>query len=144
MQKSANSNLPQNKKVKNAATPYNPRVRCTAMLATINRFALGYMDKINVKKLSAKLPCAWKSSVIGQAADANLKVLRMDESAYDEEVHDYAEALIVLNGCLNLTVAGQVVHVSAGEMYIVPPGVPHGVAAGSGGILLIVDKQILH
>lgn len=114
------------------------------MLATVNRFALHSMDKINLKVLSAKLPCAWKSSVIGQAADANLKVLRMDESAYDEEVHDYAEALLVLDGCMNLTVAGEVIHVSAGEIYIVPPGVPHGVAAGSGGTLLIIDKQILH
>ncbi len=46
----------------------------------------------------------------------------MDASAYPPEVHDYAEALLVLNGCMNLEVSGEITTVMAGEVYIVPAG----------------------
>jgi mannose-6-phosphate isomerase-like protein (cupin superfamily) len=98
------------------------------------------MSKINLCEIASKLPSAWKSSLVGRATSVNIKVLRMDESEYEEEVHDYAEALLVLDGCMNLAIAGKVEHVQASEIYIVPPGVPHGVAPGSRGTLVIIDQ----
>lgn len=77
--------------------------------------------------------------VVGQPGASNLKVLRMDSSQYAEEVHDYNEGLLVLEGCMNLVVHGQTVQVSAGNVYFVPAGVPHAVAQGSHGTLVIVD-----
>ena len=70
-----------------------------------------------------------------------MKILRMDECAYAAEAHEYVEALIVLEGCMNLSIGDQVVKVEAGEMYLVPAGLHHGVAAGSHGTLLIVDPS---
>jgi quercetin dioxygenase-like cupin family protein len=98
------------------------------------------MSKTNLSQQAAALPDAWRSTVIGRAAGANVKVLRMDGQAYPNEVHPFDEALLVLEGQMNLDFAGEVVTVGAGEVYIVPAGVPHAVAPGSTGTLVIIDR----
>jgi mannose-6-phosphate isomerase-like protein (cupin superfamily) len=98
------------------------------------------MTKTNLPERAAELPEAWRSIVFGRAAGANLKVLRMDGTAYPNEAHDFDEALLVLDGQMNLDLGGHVVPVRAGEIYIVPAGVPHAVAPGSRGTLVIVDR----
>lgn len=97
------------------------------------------MTKTNLHERAAEVPEAWRSMVVGRAAGANLKVLRMDGAAYPNEVHDFDEALLVLDGQMNLDLGGRVVQVRAGEVYIVPARHPHAVAPGSRGILVIVD-----
>jgi quercetin dioxygenase-like cupin family protein len=98
------------------------------------------MNKVNLPLLAEHLPEAWQSSVLGQAAGANIKVLRMDGAAYPSEVHDFDEALLVISGVMQLEVAGAVISVEAGELVIVPAGQAHAVAAGSYGSLVIVDR----
>lgn len=78
--------------------------------------------------------------MVGQAAGANVKVLRMDEQEYGDEAHDFREALLVLEGKMRLKIEGSIVDVCAGEVYIVPAGVPHAVAPGSHGTLVIIDQ----
>jgi len=46
----------------------------------------------------------------------------------------------VPDGELHLELAGEPVIVRAGELCVVPAGVPHAVTAGSRGTLLIVDS----
>ena len=60
--------------------------------------------------------------------------------AYPDETHDFDEALLVLDGQMNLDLQGRRVQVAAGEVYIVPAGVPHAVAEGSHGTLVIIDR----
>ena len=98
------------------------------------------MTKINLSAIADQLPRAWNSTVVGQAAGANIKVLRMDDAAYPDESHDFDEALLVLDGCMRLALQGQVTEVQAGEVFIVPAGVPHAVAPGSRGTLVIIDR----
>ncbi|HET6553799.1 MAG TPA: cupin domain-containing protein [Dyella sp.] len=97
------------------------------------------MRPVRLVDLAGALPQPWSSQVIARFGDAQLKVLRMDESAYPEETHDYAEGLLVLEGELRLTLDGHAVRVGAGELCVVPAGVPHSVEGGSRGTLLIVD-----
>jgi quercetin dioxygenase-like cupin family protein len=99
------------------------------------------MSKTNLRALSNMLPEPWRSKVVGLAAGANVKVLRMDGTASGEEPHAYDEGLLVLDGELKLAIGGEVVTVSAGEIYIVPANVPHAVAAGSHGTLVIIDQD---
>ena len=82
---------------------------------------------------------AWQSKVLARIGDARVKVLRMDGSAYPEEQHDDAEALLVLDGELRLVIGGREQPVRTGEVVVVPSGIGHSVGAGSHGILLIVD-----
>ena len=96
--------------------------------------------KINLIDAAQALPMTWRSVVLGQAAGANVKVLRMDAAAYPAESHDFDEALLVLDGLMNLDIQGRLVNVSAGEVFVVPAGVPHAVAPGSHGTLVIIDR----
>jgi mannose-6-phosphate isomerase-like protein (cupin superfamily) len=102
------------------------------------------VSTIDLLAHSAGLTQAWTSTVVGQAAGANVKVLRMDEAAYAAETHDFTEALLVLDGCMRLEINGAVVDVQAGQLYLVPQGVPHAVAPGSYGTLVIIDSPPSH
>jgi quercetin dioxygenase-like cupin family protein len=95
---------------------------------------------IDLKATAARLPDAWRSTVLGTAAGAHFKVLRMDGTEYPDEVHPFNEALLVLDGVMNLQLGDTVTAVRAGEVFIIPANTPHGVAAGSHGVLVIVDQ----
>lgn len=97
------------------------------------------MPKIDLLATAAALPQAWRSAVLAQAGGANFKVLRMDAVAYADECHDFDEALLVLQGRMNLAIRNEVIAVEAGEVFIVPAGTAHAVAAGSHGTLVIID-----
>lgn len=97
------------------------------------------MSRIDLLATAAALPDAWRSTVVARVGGANLKVVRMDAAAYAEEVHDYPEALLVLDGLMRLALPDGAVEVGAGQVYVVPPGIAHGVAPGSHGTLLIFD-----
>jgi mannose-6-phosphate isomerase-like protein (cupin superfamily) len=99
------------------------------------------MNKTDLRATATALPETWRSKVIGQAAGANVKVLRMDEVASGEEPHAYDEGLLVLDGELKLGIGGEIVTVSPGEIFIVPANTPHEVAAGSHGTLVIIDQD---
>jgi mannose-6-phosphate isomerase-like protein (cupin superfamily) len=98
------------------------------------------MSVTNLLSLAESLPTSWRSSVVGKTAGANFKVLRMDDTAYPDESHEFDEALLVLEGQMNLRFGATVVPVMTGEVYIVPAGVPHAVAPGSRGTLVIIDQ----
>jgi quercetin dioxygenase-like cupin family protein len=99
------------------------------------------MSKTNLREVSDALPETWRSEVIGHAAGANVKVIRMDGAASPEDPHPFDEGLLVLDGELKLGIGGEVVTISAGEIYIVPAHTPHAVAAGSHGTLVIIDQD---
>jgi quercetin dioxygenase-like cupin family protein len=90
-------------------------------------------------KLAASQSEAWKSSVLAKVGSANIKVMRMDDRPYPDESHDYAEALLVIDGQLNLTIGNEAITIHAGELFVVPMGVAHAVAPGSAGTLIIFD-----
>ncbi|WP_375574979.1 cupin domain-containing protein [Paracidovorax oryzae] len=96
--------------------------------------------KIDLLAEARALPATWRSRVVGRAADANFKIVRMDDAAYPDETHDFDEALLVLEGRMNLDLQGRRIEVGAGEVFIVPAGVPHAVAPGSHGTLVIIDR----
>ncbi|GAB1595332.1 cupin domain-containing protein [Lysobacter claricitrinus] len=91
--------------------------------------------------LASSLGEAWRSTVVGRAAGANLKIVRMDGRAYPDESHSFDEALLVLEGQMNLHIGGAITCVRAGEVYIVPADVAHAVAEGSHGTLVIIDRD---
>ncbi|MEV4252834.1 cupin domain-containing protein [Spirillospora sp. NPDC049652] len=97
------------------------------------------MSVVNLSKTAAGLPEAWSSLELGRVGTACVKVLRMDEMPVAEESHSAAEALIVLDGLLELVVDGAPVSVRAGEMFMVAAGTAHTVRPGSHGTLVIVE-----
>lgn len=94
---------------------------------------------VDVFATADALPQAWRSRPLGRVGTACVKVLRMDELPVEEEWHDAAEALLVLDGRLELTVAGQPVSAGPGEIHWVPAGARHAVRPGSRGTLMVLD-----
>ncbi|MGF6096031.1 cupin domain-containing protein [Pseudomonas sp. 18175] len=99
------------------------------------------MPLLDFAATAEHLPDSWTSTRLGQVGEAQIKVLRMDEQAYGEETHDYDEGLLVITGCLQLTVGGQVISVGPGQMYLVEAHTAHAVLKGSQGTLVIIDIQ---
>ncbi|MES2103122.1 MAG: cupin domain-containing protein [Pseudomonadota bacterium] len=97
------------------------------------------MTIVNFDSIASQMPAAWKSTVVAQIGNARVKVLRMDEMAYEEESHDYNEGLFVVSGQMKLEVLGKMICVEAGQMYLAEAGTPHAVLAGSHGTLVIID-----
>lgn len=109
-------------------------------MATGSRALLFLMHTVKLIDEAQTLPSPWQSRIIGKAGGANVKVLRMDASSYPNEVHNFVEALLVLEGHMNLDINGRIVSVQAGEVFLVPAGQPHAVATGSYGTLVIIDQ----
>ncbi len=97
------------------------------------------MSLYDLRTEAHALPEAWHSHVLGLIGTANLKVVRMDERSVAEEVHEYDEGLLVINGQLELSVKGEKITVSSGQLYVAKAGIPHTVDTGSFGILVIID-----
>lgn len=97
------------------------------------------MSAVNVAETAAGLPEAWNSRRLGMVGAACVKVLRMDGLPVEEESHGAAEALLVLDGRLELEVGGMPVSVRAGELFMVTAGTAHAVRPGSRGTLVIVE-----
>lgn len=98
------------------------------------------MTVYDLQASAAELSSAWTSRILGRLGGANLKVLRMDAQPYPDDTHDFDEALLVIEGTMKLAVRGAVLSVDAGQVFIVSAGVPHAVAEGSHGTLVIIDK----
>ncbi|WP_035795979.1 cupin domain-containing protein [Kitasatospora mediocidica] len=98
------------------------------------------MSVVDLMATAAGLPQAWSSRRLGQVGAACVKVLRMDELSVEEESHSTDEALIVVDGRLELDVDGTPVSVRAGELYMVAAGTAHTVRPGSHGVLVIVES----
>ncbi|MEU3756019.1 cupin domain-containing protein [Streptomyces olivoreticuli] len=97
------------------------------------------MEAIKVRDLAAVLPGAWRSRVLGDVDGVAVKALRMDGLPLEEEAHDCAEVLFVVDGRLELDIRGTHLTVGAGELCVVPAHTPHSVRPGSEGVLLIVE-----
>ncbi len=93
---------------------------------------------MNLKSAASQME-PWKSVILAKVGGANIKVLRMDGTPYPDESHNYPEGLLVVDGQLNLTMGSEAITVRASELFIVPIGVAHAVAAGSVGTLVIFD-----
>ncbi|GAA2136613.1 hypothetical protein GCM10009760_16290 [Kitasatospora kazusensis] len=97
------------------------------------------MSVVDLKETAAGLPEAWRSHRLGLVGATCVKVLRMDEMPVVEESHRAAEALLVLDGRLELSVDGVPVSVRPGELFMVAAGTAHAVRPGSSGTLVILD-----
>lgn len=99
-----------------------------------------WMKATRLTSEAASLPAAWKSRILGSVGGANLKVIRMDGGGIPLEVHDgFDEAILVVEGELDLEIGGEVIRMTTGDFFVIPAGKPHRVLEGSRGTLFLVD-----
>lgn len=97
---------------------------------------------MNLVEEAENLAQAWRSRILGNTGGANLKVIRMDEAGIPYESHsEFDEALLVIDGEMQLEIEGEVITMRRGDFQIVPAGKKHKVLPGSYGTLFLVDAQ---
>ncbi|MEE1782570.1 cupin domain-containing protein [Streptomyces sp. SP17BM10] len=94
---------------------------------------------MNLVHTASSLPGAWESAVLAEVGTAAVKVLRMDGRPLPPEAHATAEALVVVDGRLELVVDGEDFTIESGELCRIPGGAVHAVRPGSRGTLLIIE-----
>ncbi|WP_413736506.1 cupin domain-containing protein [Sodalis sp. RH21] len=91
---------------------------------------------------TSALPEAWKSRIISTIGQANIKLIRMDQSGIAAERHeDFAEALILIEGKLQLEIEDHLIDMASGDYYVIPRGKTHRILPGSYGTLLLIDAD---
>jgi mannose-6-phosphate isomerase-like protein (cupin superfamily) len=82
----------------------------------------------------------WRSAIVARIGGANVKIERMNGEPQESETHeDFAEALMVLEGNLELECGGARHSLQPHQLFVVPQGVPHQVLPGSSGVVFIVN-----
>ena len=100
------------------------------------------MKLLNLSDEAKALPDAWRSKILGKTAGANFKIIRMGEDGIPFESHaEFNEALLVIEGEMQLEIEGKIIGMKAGDFYVVPAGKRHRVLQGSHGALFLVDAE---
>jgi mannose-6-phosphate isomerase-like protein (cupin superfamily) len=100
---------------------------------------------INFSQKFALFNETWQPRVIAEMNDYQFKIVRLEGDFIWHDHKDTDETFIVLDGVLRIDFRDGAVHVSAGEMFVVPKGVEHKpYAEGEVKLLLIEPRGVLN
>jgi mannose-6-phosphate isomerase-like protein (cupin superfamily) len=83
----------------------------------------------------------WQPKVIAEMNDYQFKIVKLRGDFVWHEHKDTDETFIVIDGLLRIDFRDGAVHVSAGEMYVVPKGVEHKPYAENEVRLLLIEPR---
>jgi mannose-6-phosphate isomerase-like protein (cupin superfamily) len=83
----------------------------------------------------------WQPKVIAEMNDYQFKVVKLEGDFIWHDHKDTDETFIVIDGMLRIDFRGGAVHVSAGEMFVVPRGVEHKPYAEHEVKLLLIEPR---
>ena len=89
---------------------------------------MGY-EAINFNEKFKLFDEQWKPKVIAEMNDYQFKVVRLQGEFIWHDHKNTDETFIVLEGALRIDFRDGAVHLSAGEMFVVPKGVEHNPCA---------------
>jgi mannose-6-phosphate isomerase-like protein (cupin superfamily) len=101
---------------------------------------VGY-EAINFRKKFALFDEQWQPKVIAEMNDYQFKVVRLQGDFIWHDHQDTDETFIVLEGDLRIDFRDGRVHLSAGEMFVVPRGVEHKPYAEQEVKLLLIEPR---
>ena len=83
----------------------------------------------------------WKPKVVAEMNDYQFKVVKLQGDFIWHDHQDTDETFIVLEGTLRIDFRDGAVHISAGEMFVVPRGVQHKPYAEEEVKLLLIEPR---
>jgi mannose-6-phosphate isomerase-like protein (cupin superfamily) len=83
----------------------------------------------------------WQPKVIAEMNDYQFKIVKLKGDFIWHDHKDIDETFIVIEGVLRIDFRDGAVHVSAGEMFVVPKGVEHKPFAEGGVKLLLIEPR---
>lgn len=98
---------------------------------------------IALAEILALLPeGGWRSHSLGIVANTHIKLFRVDPDGLAEEAHpDWAEAVVMIEGGMRMTVDGAPVTLTAGDVLRIPEGSRHAILPGGHGAFLLIDPE---
>ena len=98
-------------------------------------------DKINFNEKFSKFNDYWSPRIITELNDYQFKVVKIkDEFVWHSHTHT-DEAFIVLSGEMWIKLTNKEIHLSKGEMFVVPKGIDHKPYAKNECQVLIVEPK---
>ena len=89
-----------------------------------------------------RLDANWASKLLGRPGGVGLKLFKIDAAGLAPEMHAaYDEALLMLDGLIELSMDGVRVTLLAGDLQIIPAGVWHEILPGGNGSFLLFDPE---
>ena len=98
-------------------------------------------EPINFRKKFSLFDEQWQPKVIAEINDYQFKVVKLQGDFIWHDHKNTDETFIVLEGTLRIDFRNGAVHVSAGEMFIVPKGVEHKPYAEHEVRLLLIEPR---
>ena len=103
------------------------------------------MNKTPVRiSFAEKFDCfteQWSPKVVAEMNDYQFKLVRLEGDFIWHDHQDTDETFIVLEGKLLIDFQGGIVELDAGQMLVIPRGVPHRPRASSEAKVLIVEPK---
>jgi len=96
---------------------------------------------INFKQKFGLFDERWKPKVVAEMNDYQFKVVKLQGEFVWHDHKDTDETFIVIEGDLRIDFRDGAVHVSTGEMFVVPKGVEHKPFAESEVKLLLIEPR---
>jgi mannose-6-phosphate isomerase-like protein (cupin superfamily) len=96
---------------------------------------------INFRQKLALFDEQWSPKVIAEMNDYQFKVVKLQGDFIWHDHKDTDETFIVIDGELRIDFRDGAVHISAGEMFVVPKGVEHKPYAGKEVKLLLIEPR---
>lgn len=99
--------------------------------------SLTHRDLVGIARL---LGPRWSGQLVGRPGGVGLKLFKVDAAGLAREMHPgYDEALLMLEGAIDLVLDGEQVSLRAGDLQIIPAGSWHEILPGGHGSFLLVD-----
>ena len=96
---------------------------------------------INLQQKLARITEHWQPKVIAEMNEYQFKLVRLEGDFVWHSHDDTDEAFIVIDGTLRIDFEDGAVHLSAGEMYVVPKGVKHKPYAEREVKLMLIEPR---
>src|SRR5271167_589061 len=96
---------------------------------------------INFRRKFGLIDEQWQPKVIAEMNDYQFKLVKLQGDFVWHDHKDTDETFIVVDGVLRIDFRDSAVHVSAGEMFVVPKGVEHKPYAEEEVKLMLIEPR---
>jgi len=97
--------------------------------------------KINLKEKFSKFEDHWSPKVITKMNNYQFKLVKIEGEFPSHNHEDTDEVFIVIEGSMSIDMKDNTIHLSEGEMYVVPKGVEHKPYAEHECKVMIVEPE---
>jgi mannose-6-phosphate isomerase-like protein (cupin superfamily) len=96
---------------------------------------------INLSEKLAKFDGHWSPRIVAEMNDYQFKLAKIEGDFVWHDHPDTDETFIVLSGKMMIAFRDGQVHLSAGEMFVVPKGLPHKPFAEKECAILVIEPR---